>query len=250
MSVLRKLQNREKVFATMISGMTWPGIVTMLKKRSLDLIVFEMEHNHYDWGDLEGLLRAANMTGIDAVVRVTDIVYHQVSRVLDLGANGVLLPRIETPEQLEQAIGMVRLPPRGRKGVGGYDFAVDDLADKLARYNAEKMIIAQIESPAGIAHLDSMLATGEVAGAIVGPYDLSMSLGIPGRFDHPEFHRHVREVIAICTRRGISCGMYMNTPEDIRYWRGQGMNIIWSGSDLGFFAQGYHVLADVVDSLD
>lgn len=250
MNVLRKLQTREKVFATMISNMTWTGIIPILRKRSLDMIVFEMEHNHYDWSELEALIRASNREGISPVVRVTDIVYHQISRVLDLGANGVLIPRIESLAQLEDVIDMMRLPPKGRKGVGGYDFAVDDLVDKLARYNEEKMILVQIESPRGIAALDDMLRTGEVAGVIVGPYDMSMSLGIPGQFGHPDFMGAVHEVVRICAEHKMSCGMYMGGADDIRYWRSQGMNIVWSGSDLGFFAQGYNSLADIVDSVD
>lgn len=250
MSIQEKLENRDKVFATMITTITWSGILPILKKRALDLVVFELEHNHFDWSDLEVHLRTANMIGLASVVRVTDIAYHQISRVLDLGSGGVLIPRLETREQLERVIEMVRLPPKGRKGVGGYDFAVDDLPGKLAGYNQEKMIIAQIESPRGVESLDAMLDTDEVAGVLVGPYDLSTSLGIPGRFDHPEFRREVQEVIRICQRHAVSCGMFMESVDDIRHWRSAGMNIIWSGSDLGFFSRGYHALCDMVDSVE
>jgi 2-keto-3-deoxy-L-rhamnonate aldolase RhmA len=250
MTVLQKLKMRDKLFATMISNMTWTGIIPMLKKRNLDLVIFELEHNHYSWGELEALIRTSNMIGLSSIVRVTDIAYHQISKVLDLGAHGVLIPRIETLAQLEQVIDMMRLPPRGRKGVGGYDFAVDDLVDKLANYNQEKIILIQIESPRGIEELDRMLCTNEVAGVIVGPYDMSMSLGIPGQFDHLSFKQSVQEVIRICEKHKMSCGMFMGGEVDIRFWRSQGMNIIWSGSDLGFFSNGYNSLCDIIDKVD
>ncbi|RAV22446.1 HpcH/HpaI aldolase family protein [Paenibacillus contaminans] len=245
-----KLKRREKLFGTMISCITWTGIVPLLAKRKLDFAIFELEHNHYDWSELEALLRTANMTGLTAFVRVTDIAYHQVSKVLDLGADGVLIPRIERLEQLEQVIDMVRLPPRGKKGVGGYDFAVDDLQEKIARYNKEKQILIQVESPQAAESLDKMLETGEVAGAIVGPYDMSVSLGIPGQFDHPRFRETVMDIIRICDRHRVSCGMFMGGEADMRHWRAQGMNIIWSGSDLGCLLDGYNRLCDMVDKVD
>ncbi|MBP1988563.1 HpcH/HpaI aldolase family protein [Paenibacillus eucommiae] len=244
-----KLNRREKVFTTMISHTTWTGIIPVLKKRNLDFVLFEMEHSHYDWRDLEGLLRMCKMLDLPSVVRVTDIAYHQISLFLDMGATGVLIPRIERFEQLEQVINMVRLPPVGQKGVGGYDFSVGDLTAKLANYNKEKLILIQIEREKAIPELDKMLATGEVAGVIVGPFDLSVSLGIPGEFDHPQFLEAVQNVIRICDERKVSCGMFLGEEANIRHWRGQGMNLIWSGSDMSFFINGYNQLCDTIDSI-
>ncbi|MBP1991399.1 HpcH/HpaI aldolase family protein [Paenibacillus eucommiae] len=245
-----KLKQRQKTFGTMITSIAWPGIIPILKKGPIDFVVFEMEHNHFDWAELEAHLRTAHMLDVASLVRVTDIFYYQISKALDLGASGILIPRIESFQQLEQVISMMRLPPRGRKGVGGYDFAVDDLIEKLSAYNDEKLLLIQVETPKVLADLDQMLETGEVAGVIVGPYDLSVSLGIPGQFEHPQFMEIVNEVIRICDAHSISCGMYMEGEERIRYWRNKGMNVIWSGSDMGFFAAGYNQLCHIIELLD
>lgn len=250
MNTREKLRERAKVFGTMISHFSWTGIIPSLKKRDIDFIIIELEHNFFDWRDIEALLRICDMVGLTALVRVTEIAYHQISKVLDLGASGILIPRIESIAQLEQVIDMVRLPPRGRKGVGGYDFAVQDLNNKLAAYNTEKMILVQVENPIAISQLELMLETKEVAGVIVGPYDLSVSLQIPGQFHNPRFKEAVIEVVRICDKHAVSCGMFMGGREDIQYWRGQGMNIIWSGSDYGFFMSGYNKLCDVIDSIE
>jgi 2-keto-3-deoxy-L-rhamnonate aldolase RhmA len=250
LELANKLKLRQKIFGTMITSIQWPGIIPILKKRNIDFAVFEMEHNHFDWSELEALLRTSTMTGLTSLVRVTDILYYQISKALDLGANGILIPRIENYQQLEQVIDMIRIYPKGRKGVGGYDFAVDDLMDKLKNYNHEKLLLIQVETPKVLVDLDQMLKTGEVSGVIVGPYDLSVSLEIPGQFEHPRFLEVVNEVISICKLNEISCGMFLEGENRIRYWRDKGMNIIWSGTDMGFFSEGYNRLCDTLESID
>lgn len=245
-----KLRKRSKVFGTTITHFNWNGIIPAFRKRNIDYVIIETEHNFFDWRDLEGLLRMCNMVELTAIVRVTDIVYHQISRVLDLGADGLLIPRIESLEQLERVIEFTRLPPKGKKGVGGYDFTRKPLQQKLAEYNEEKMIITQIESPLGIAQLDRMLETKEVAAVIVGPTDLSVSMGIPMQFKDPKFVEAVKEVIRICHQYKVSCGMNMGGKADMQYWCDQGMNVIWSGGDFGFFQSGYQQWCDVVESIE
>ncbi|MDF2724454.1 MAG: HpcH/HpaI aldolase, partial [Paenibacillus sp.] len=198
---------------------------------------------------MEGLLRMCNMVGLTAVVRVPDIGYSHISKVLDLGADGVLIPRIETLAQLEKVIEYTRLPPVGKKGVGGHDFSRKPLMETLANYNTSKMIFAQIESPQGIAELDSMLATKEVAGVIVGPSDLSVSMGIPMQTQDPRFIEAVQEVIRICNKHQVSSGMFMGGKENTEFWLGQGMNIVWSGSDFGFFQAGYSQWVTMIDGI-
>jgi 2-dehydro-3-deoxyglucarate aldolase/4-hydroxy-2-oxoheptanedioate aldolase len=238
------------VFGTTITHFSWTGVIPLLKKRSIDFVIIEMEHNFFDWRDMEGLLRMSNMVGLTAFVRITELAYHQVSKVLDLGASGIIIPRIESVAELELAVDMMRLPPKGRKGVGGYDFSNDDLLHKLANYNTEKMIIIQMENPTAITNLGAMLAMKEVAGVIVGPYDLSVSMGIPGQFQNPQFIQAVNEVVQICDQHQVSCGMFMGGSEDMQYWRERGMNIIWSGSDIDFYLKGYHALCDIVERID
>ncbi|MBP1996679.1 HpcH/HpaI aldolase family protein [Paenibacillus eucommiae] len=245
-----KLKQRSKVFGTTISHFSWTGVVPLLKKRNIDFVIIELEHNFFDWRDMEGLLRTSNTVALTAFVRITELAYNQVSKVLDLGANGIIIPRIETVAELERAVDMMRLPPRGRKGVGGYDFSGDDLLNKLANYNMEKMIIIQMENPTAIANLGAMLDMKEVAGVIVGPYDLSVSMEIPGQLQHPRFIQAVNDVIEICGKYQVSCGMYMGSSADMKYWRERGMNIIWSGSDIDFYVKGYHALCDTVEQMD
>lgn len=246
----RRLKQQEKVFGIMIANLTWSGVVPLISRRDLDFVLFEMEHNHYSWTDLDSLLRAANGADLTSIVRIADMTYSNISKALDLGADGILVPRIESVGELEQVITSMRLPPRGRKGVGGYDFAVEDLPSKLANYNETKLLLVQVENLKAVADLPAMLQTGEVAGVIVGPYDLSVSLGVPGDFEHPLFADTIHEVVDVCAQARVSCGMFLATEKDLRKWRAAGMNILWSGSDLSLFSDGYNRLCDVIDEID
>lgn len=249
-SIQDKLRQRKRLIGTTITNFHWTGIIPAFRKRNIDFVLFDLEHQAFDWTDVEAMLHMCNMVDLTAFVRVTDIAYHQISKVLDLGADGLLIPRLESVEQLEQVIEMVRLPPRGKKGVGGYDFGRAPLQDTLAQYNTTKMIWAQIESPAGISQLDAMLQTREVSGVIVGPTDLSVAMGIPMQFTEPAFIEAVKEVIQICDHHQISCGKFMDGNDDMTYWCREGMNVIWSGSDVGFLTSGFNRWCDMVEEIE
>jgi 2-keto-3-deoxy-L-rhamnonate aldolase RhmA len=233
-----------------IMHFNWTGIIPVLRKQNIDFVVIEMEHNYFDWRDLEGLLRMCDMVGLSVVVRVPELSYQAISKVLDLGADGIIIPRIESLEQLERVIEYTRLPPIGKKGVGGYDFSRKRYSESLESYNTDKMIFIQIESPAGIAELDKMLATKEVAGVIVGPMDLSVSMGIQRQFNHPKMIEAIREVIRISNKHQTSCGMFMGDKEQIQFWCNEGMNIVWSGVDIGFFQSGYNQWCSMIDNIE
>lgn len=250
LTTAEKLRQRKRVVGPTLTQFSMPWIAPILRKRNIDYVLVELEHHAFDWRELEAFLRSCNDVDLTAIVRVTDIAYEQISKVLDLGADGVLIPRLESLAQLQRVIEIVRLPPRGKKGVGGRDFTRKPLLEKLADYNQEKMILAQIESPAGIAELDGMLETKEVSAAIVGPCDLSVAMGIPLQYEDSRFKAAIREVIRICDKHRVSCGMNMSGREHIQYWCGQGMNVIWSGSDVGFFTSGYNQWCSMMESIE
>jgi 2-dehydro-3-deoxyglucarate aldolase/4-hydroxy-2-oxoheptanedioate aldolase len=246
----QKLQRRERVLGITLEQFSWPWIVADLKRAGLDYILIDLEHGAFDWREIEGVLRMCDTAGLTSIVRVTEHVYHQISRCLDLGADGIVLPRTHCRQQLERAIEMMRLPPKGIKGVGGYDFSTSPVAERLRMYDNEKLVIVQIESVRGVSELDDMLDTGEVAGVIVGPLDLSVSAGVPGEYNHPDVVAEIEKVVDVCDRHRVSCGMYMMEGlNDARRWCGRGMNIIWTGSDVGLLLDGVRRLRAEVDGL-
>ncbi len=204
-----------------------------------DFVIIEMEHSHFSWPDVAACLRMLGLIGVLSFVRIPEIRYEAISKVLDAGADGVLVPRVRTAADVREVAQAMRLPPAGGKGIGGYDFQGVDLAAKLEGYDDEKILLIQVETAEALADLDDILATGEVAGAIVGPFDLSQSLGIAGRFESPRFSEAIDSVVAACARAGIPSGAMMASPEVARDWCARGMSINWMGTEVSIFTAGY-----------
>jgi len=248
--LMKKLENREKIFATTSSFFGWTGILSKMKNDVLDFLIFDLEHGHFGFETTENMIRYCNLIGIPAIVRVADTEYFLMSKVLDFGADGILVPRVETVEQAKKAIDSVRFPPVGKKGCGGLSLLRGENA--FERFNKEKLIFLQIESPKGVENLPGMMEIGrdEFAGVIIGPTDLTITMEKPFEYMDPEVIAMVEKVLDICLRNGKSCGIFCDGEEQVRFWRNKGMNIIWSGADIGFFTKAYNEFCEFIKKLD
>ena len=238
------------MFTISSSYIGWTGILRTMKNDVLDFLLFDLEHGHFGMETTENMIRTCNMLNLPAIVRVADTEYHLISKVLDFGADGILIPRVETVEQAKKAINSIRFPPIGKKGCGGFSLLTGENA--FERFNKEKIIFLQIESPIGVDNLSDMLdmGKGEVSGVIIGPTDLSISMGIPLEYKNSKLISMVRRMIGICKNHSLSCGIFCYGEEDVKFWRKEGMNIIWSGSDIGYFSKAYNEFCDFIRKLD
>ena len=107
------------MFTISSSYIGWTGILRTMKNDVLDFLLFDLEHGHFGMETTENMIRTCNMLNLPAIVRVADTEYHLISKVLDFGADGILIPRVETVEQAKKAINSIRFPPIGKKGCGG-----------------------------------------------------------------------------------------------------------------------------------
>lgn len=247
-SIRRKILSRQKVFGTTISYLHWNGLMEVMKNEILDFVLFDYEHGCFSVETLEESLRACRLLDIPSIVRAADTEYHLISHLFDIGAGGVLVPRVETAEQALRVREYVRFPPLGKKGCGG--FALLKASERIEDFNAAKVILFQIETPLGIQNLIDILQTGDCDGIIVGPTDLSISLGIPLDYRNATLIEAIETVIATCRDREVSCGVYCDTHEEIRFWRSRGVNLIWAGGDVGYFRKAYNEMCDFVSELD
>lgn len=205
-----------------------------------------LEHSRLSIESVENLSRVCRLTDLAAIARVQDSTYIAVSRVLDMGVSGILIPRVDTLEQAKRVTSYARFFPEGIKGCGGGPLlhGIDNIED----FNKERIVLMQMESPIGISNLDEILKNVEIDGIIIGPADLSINCGLPLQFDHPDVLREIDKVISICDKHKISCGMFM-LEHQVEKWYNKGMNLIWASSDVNFFAKGYNDLCKIVDSL-
>ena len=209
-----------------------------LAAAGLDWVFFDAEHGPFGYETLQDLMRVAVEARICPIVRVVNLEYGLIARALDCGAMGVLLPRVESPDLLAQAISWTRFPPLGVRGFGlaapqlGYEPV--SIAQAIAHVNANVLVVLQIETRTALERIDDLLAVKDIDAVLIGPGDLSISLGVPGQFDHPEFVAAVETIRDRCERAGIAPGMHMRSLELAKKWTGRGLRLFSCNSDIGF----------------
>jgi 2-keto-3-deoxy-L-rhamnonate aldolase RhmA len=215
-----------------------PDAVRALAAAGLDWVFFDAEHGPFGYETLQDLMRVAVEARICPIVRVVNLEYGLIARALDCGAMGVLLPRVESPDLLAQAISWTRFPPLGVRGFGlaapqlGYEPV--SIAQAIAHVNANVLVVLQIETRTALERIDDLLAVKDIDAVLIGPGDLSISLGVPGQFDHPEFVAAVETIRDRCERAGIAPGMHMRSLELAKKWTGRGLRLFSCNSDIGF----------------
>ena len=167
------------------------------------------------------------MVGLSPIVRVADLQYSLIARALDCGAQGVIFPRVESPELLERAISWTKFPPVGIRGYGlsavNLDYEKVDFPAVIEHMNANTMVVMQIETQRALDMREELLAVPGIDAVMVGPADLSISLGVPGEFQHPKMVDAIEAIRDTCIRRGVIPGMQTRTPALAKFWKERGM---------------------------
>lgn len=239
-----KLANRDNVLSTTIANLTWTGIIQKAALFPFDMMMFDLEHGTLGVESVEGLLRMCRLCDLPSVVRVPDCVPHLISKTLDMGADGILLPRVETLEHVETAVRCARYYTRGRKGCGGFSNLRPEDKGSVETYNDNRMIFIQMESLEGVAVLPQILEIygKELSGVLIGPYDASIMLGTPLDILSKKMTEFIRNVFTLCKEAGISCGSFVDGPEFFRHYRELGANVYWTGTDVGLLCAAFNNL--------
>ena len=172
-----------------------PSIAEIMADAGFDWLCVDLEHTITDYSEAQQLILAIQSKGIKAFVRVGDNNPRIIKRVLDAGADGIIVPSVNSALEAKKAVDAIKYPPEGNRGVGlaraqGYGFNFDTYRDVIAK---EVKLIVQIEHINALKELDAIIQTDGVDGTFIGPYDLSGSIGKPGQWNEPE----VKEAIKI-----------------------------------------------------
>ena len=211
----RKLQNREKVFAGWTS-LAHPSITEMFCRAGFDFIGLDIEHSTISQEQAQRLIAACHSHGVNCLPRIASHNGEMIKRMLDSGADGIIVPMVSTPAEVERIIDWCYYPPEGKRSFGiaraqGYGF---DFSPYVQQWNSSCSLIIQIESVEGVENIDRLMSYERVHGAMVGPYDLSGSLGVPGQLDHPLVIEAGRKVVEACARHGKACGTQVVEPDE------------------------------------
>ncbi len=210
-------------------------IPRMFAAAGLDWIFIDAEHGCFSIETIQDLVRTSLLTPITPVVRIADLQYDLVARALDMGAEGIILPRVESPDLLSKAIRWAKFPPAGVRGFGltppaiGYHNA--SFAEITSHLNEQTLVVAQIESQTALDRCEELAAVPGVDALLVGPADLSISLGVGGQWDHPKLSAAIEKVIDTCRRHQRWPAIQVRNAALANTWMQRGMKLVGCGND-------------------
>jgi len=213
-SLKKKLQNKETTIGSWITlGNT--GIAEIMANAGFEWIVVDLEHSMISIETAGELIRVIDLAGVVPLVRLTSNHPDQIKRVMDAGAHGIIVPMVNDKVEAEKAVAAVHYAPQGSRGVGlaraqGYG---EQFTEYLQWQADGPVVIVQIEHRDALANLEDILTVSGVDGFIIGPYDLSCSLGIPGEFENSKFTKAMDQIKNTGFQLDISGGLHIVEPD-------------------------------------
>jgi len=231
----KKLRNRERLFGGWISY-AHPSITETMARAGFDFIAIDMEHSTITVEQAQRIIAACQGEGTLCLPRPVSHSNDWIKPLLESGADGLIVQMVNTPSEVENLLSHVKYPPNGHRSFGvnraqGYGFDFDSY---IQTWNEISSFIIQVESIEAVENINELLAFEDVDGVMVGPYDISGSLGVPGQTSHPDVIEASKKVIAACEKVGKSCGTQVAdaTMENVQQLFELGYTYAILGSDL------------------
>ena len=237
--VKRSLQSGGTSIGTFVFEFNTSGVGRLAAGAGAEFTVYDMEHTGWSVESIRALIATARSTAMAPFVRVPVTEYHFIARVLDMGAMGIMVPMVESGEQAQRIVEAGKYPPVGRRGaafgIAHDDYSKGDVGEKIASANAETLLIAQIESAAGVEAVDAIASTEGIDVLWIGHFDLTNSLGIPAQFEHPRFTDAVDTIVAAGERHGKALGFMAGSIDEGQRLLERGFRILAYGGDLWLY---------------
>ena len=213
-----------------------PVAIEVTASAGVDFICIDWEHAQISRERIEDLVRAADVHGVPAMVRVPGHAAESIAAALDAGAAGVLVPRVSTAEQARAAVQATRYPPVGARGVGpgraaAYGYRIPDY---LAAANKSLLLAIQVETAEGLANIDAIAAVDGVDVIFIGPGDLSVSIDAMGPAGAKKLNAAIETIAKAAIRAGRTVGIFRPSPDDIGTWAHSGIRFFILASDTMF----------------
>lgn len=217
-------------------------IAQIAKTAGFDWLFIDCEHSALGTDTASQIACASLAIGITPIVRVPGKEHWLASRMLDNGAQGVVVPHVDSAEEAKRVADACRFPPNGHRSMGGglqqIGFASMPVGEAARIVNQETLVVVMIESPKGVDNCEAIAAVPGIDALLIGTNDLSFELGIPGQFDDPRIAQAYTKVIAACRKHGKFAGMGgMYTPELLARHIAMGVQLVLAGSDFSLLMQ-------------
>lgn len=231
-----------------------PQISEMIAQSGVDFIGIDIEHSTINHEQSQRIISACHGENILCLPRVASHDPESIRRLLDSGADGIIVPNVESKNQVELLIEYMKYPPIGKRGFGiakaqnyGHNFE-----DYISSWNDNSILIIQIESINAVENIDQILKSKFIDGVMIGPYDISGSLGIPGEIYHIDVIDACKRVINACANHGISCGNQDINPsqESVMKQFELGFSFVVLSSDIFLFKRWSEEISDIIKKVN
>jgi 2-keto-3-deoxy-L-rhamnonate aldolase RhmA len=239
--VKQALARGEAVVGTMLGELTSAGTCRIVREAGYDFVIFDTEHHWPGVETVAGLLRSARDIGLQTYIRAPGFRGQWPARYLDLGADGLIFPHVESGEQAQAIVQQVKFPPQGKRGLGTSiahdDYSAQPAAEFVRAANAATLVALQIETASGLQARDEIVSVPGVDAVFIGPNDLSLSLGIPGQLDDPRMVQAIEDIFAAALAAGVAPGMHVFDMESAKKYLDAGCRFLCYASEVSLFVQ-------------
>ncbi len=232
---LKEILRRDEVAVGATVSIGHPDITEIIGKIGFDYIHFDTQHTPLSIETVQSMMQAMSYSQTTPIVRVQWNDFAMINRALDIGAQGIIVPLVNTRKEAIEAIQSATFPPKGLRSYGPRRAAMRD-PEYMATADEEILILPQIETKEALDNIDSILSLDGIEAFFVGPYDLSRSLGVFTEWKHPTFERAIERIIEAAERSGTKPGM-LALIEEAKKTIKRGFRLVNVGGDVSFLTQ-------------
>lgn len=210
MSLKYKLKTNQLTIGSWVT-IGHPSVIDIMSSAGFEWLVVDMEHTSIDLSMAHNLIATIQANGMKALVRVSKNEEVIIKRVLDMGADGIVVPMVKSKADALEAIGYAKYPPKGNRGVGLFRAQKYGLGFEVYKkwVDEELVIIAQIEHIEAVRNIEEIIMTEGIDGIIIGPYDLSGSMGYPGEYNREDVKEAIEKVLQTCKEKNVPSGFHV-----------------------------------------
>ena len=236
-----KLSNNEAVYGLWVT-LESPSITEIAVSLGMDWVLIDAEHGHLDWKDISGHVRAAMRSDTVLIVRIAERSTSLSKRALDIGADGIMIPWMESMEEVQKAVSDCNYPPEGRRGIGGERATAwgQCLKEHTAEANENVLVIPMIESIDAIPNVADMCKVDGVEIFFFGPADFSSTAGFRGQWEGPGISEKILELKNTIKNAGKYCGVVSTSNQNLTERIDQGFQMLAMGTDNGMLLRSLH----------
>lgn len=235
-------------------GVANPPIIEIMGYSGMDFVIIDTEHGPYDTMPMSDLIQAAESKGMSPVVRVADVTHKEIQRALDNGAEGIIIPCLRSIEDFRKVVDLGKFAPVGNRGFikgrgsgfGNEPWATGTLVEYMQNSNEKVLLLPQCETAEALENIEEIVKIDGIDGIFIGPFDLSICMGIPAQFDSPEFQAAMDRILKACKDAGKLCMTFTSNVAEARDYISRGFDAVANSIDTIVFAQAYKTMTEEI----